>query len=63
MKPYTSDKAKKKFRLERFNDAGDPKITTKAEKLEIKNANRSLKKGVRQQAKKQIEDALNQEEE
>lgn len=50
MKPYTSDQQRRKYTVE-----SEYSPVTKGHKLEIKNANRSLKKQARQEAKKLIQ--------
>ena len=55
LKPY-SKKRIFKFRLQPLNSAG----VTKQEKLIIKNANRSLKKGKRQELKNELNNLLNE---
>lgn len=64
MKPYTSDNkiGFGKFQVDGF-DGGTGYIRTvsSTEKLQVKNANRSLKKSNRQQSKKDIKNYLNGE--
>lgn len=62
MKSYSKGKGKKgKFEKEKLNKKMGIVTITKSSKLEAKNANRSLKKGVRQKSKKEIEDELYEE--
>ena len=59
MEPY--GKKRPKYRLENERHSGIPgtaKALTKGKKEEIKNANRSLKKCERQQAKKELRQYL-----
>jgi hypothetical protein len=51
--PYNAKGKRGKFEAE---VSGDRKYATKASRDEARNANRSLKKGVRQEAKKAIEE-------
>lgn len=64
IKPYTKDtkRGKGKFLPDvTVNmNVGTAKRLTKAAKLEAKNANRSLKKGARQEGKKQMKSQVDQ---
>ena len=60
MKPYVNDK--RKYGKLTFADGNDVPhcYKTKAMKLELDNANRSFKKGVRQESKKEIKKLVNE---
>jgi hypothetical protein len=58
MKPYQKDYTPK-FEAERFDGVpGTAKAISQGAKLEARNANRSRKKGVRQQTKQAIKNTL-----
>lgn len=62
MTPYVADdkRGNMKFEPEQYEYGnGMMKRVSDSAKLEAKNANRSLKKGARQQAKKQLREELN----
>lgn len=54
MKPYNKKEKKGKFEKEKLNKKTGVLTKTKSSVLEAKNANRSLKKGIRQESKKEI---------
>lgn len=60
MKPYAKDKSPMKHKASGSDcyQSGYMKRISKSEKLEAKNANRSLKKGFRQQLKRELRKEL-----
>lgn len=58
MKPYSKEKSPIKYKASKSEWAPPNKSITKNEKLSTKNANRSLKKGFRQQLKRELKEEL-----
>lgn len=59
MGPYTAERKKKRPKFRYKKNPHSNKVS-RNEKLEVKNANRSLKKAARQEAKKELRDIMSE---